>query len=380
MALRLLCELGIREADLLEAADAESALQLLGTQSPAPDLLLVDLDMPGMDGIEFLGHVARQRLARNVALVSALDPSVLNTVQAMAASYGLNIAGVVEKPLTLANLGEVLRAPMLDWDPAAEDCGEPVDEDALKRALDRGDITPWFQLQVDMLNGKPRAVEALARWIDGPNVLMPSCFITPLERMGLAQSLTESMLEQSCHWKRTWQDAHGLSLCVSINVSPLALADPGCVDRLAGIADRCGVRPSDIVLEITESSVLSDISGGLQALARLRLKGFGLSIDDFGVGYSSLSCLSQFPFTELKVDREFVAGVVDRPRKAAVVEASLDLARKLGITAVAEGIETAAQWQRMAQLGCDLAQGYLVAHPVNGDALPAAIATWRRPD
>ena len=380
LALRLLRELGLDEANLLEAADAHSALNLLQQQQEAPDLLLVDLDMPGMDGIEFLAHVAGQRLTRNVALVSALDASVLNTVRAMAGSYGLNIVGVVEKPLSRENLAELLQAPLADWDPAADSGAPPVDDDALRTALAEGRIKPWFQLQVDMHNGKPRAVEALARWEEGAEVLMPASFIAPLERMGLAQALTESMLAQACEWKRTWLDAHGIALCVCINVSPLALVDPGVVDRLVAIVDEHGVEPSEVMLEITESSVLGDTSSGLQALARLRLKGFGLSIDDFGVGYSSLSCLSQFPFTELKVDREFVTGVVDRPRKAAVVEASLQLARKLGINAVAEGIEDVAQWQRMAELGFDLAQGYLISHPVPGAELPGAIAQWRRPD
>jgi EAL domain-containing protein (putative c-di-GMP-specific phosphodiesterase class I)/FixJ family two-component response regulator len=380
MALRLLHEIGIAEPNLLDAADASSALALLAAQSAPPDIVLVDLDMPGMDGIEFLGHVAQRRLARNVALVSALDPALLDAVQAMAASYGLNIAGVVEKPLSTDKLMRIVHAPRLDWGEPDAVPAEAIDEDALRRALADGGVRPWFQLQVDMTNGKPRAVEALARWHDGDRVVPPSCFIEPLERMGLAQALTESMLEQACTWKREWERAHGLRLCVAINVSPLGLGDPAVADRLEAIVARHGLQANDVVLEVTESSVLADLACGLQVLARLRLKGFGLSIDDFGVGYSSLSQLSQLPFTELKIDREFVGGVVDQPRRGAVVEASLELARKLRITAVAEGIETAAQWQRMAELGCGLAQGFLIARPVPGADLADAVARWRRPD
>ena len=380
MALRLLHEIGVAEPNLLDAADAASALALLAEQPSPPDIVLVDLDMPGMDGIEFLGHVAQRRLARNVALVSALDPALLDTVQAMAASYGLNIAGVVEKPLSTEKLMRIVHAPRLDWVDADAAGEAAVDEDALRRALDDGAIRPWFQPQVDMLNGKPRAVEALARWHDGDRILPPSCFVALLERMGLAQALTESMLDQACRWKRDWERTHGLRLCVAINVSPMGLGEPAVADRLQAIVARHGVQAQDVVLEITESSVLADLACGLQVLARLRLKGFGLSIDDFGVGYSSLSQLSQLPFTELKIDREFIGGVVDQPRRGAVVEASLELARKLRITAVAEGIETPAQWQRMAQLGCDLAQGFLIARPVDGADLPDAVARWRRPD
>jgi EAL domain-containing protein (putative c-di-GMP-specific phosphodiesterase class I) len=118
---------------------------------------------------------------------------------------------------------------------------------------------------------------------------------------------------------------------------------------------------------------------GWGLLARLRLKGFGLSIDDFGTGYSSLAQLSQIPFTELKIDKDFVFGAHAQPRKRAVVEASLDLARKLGLTAVAEGVESMEDWQMLAELGCDIAQGYLIGRPVPGSELQATISRWRRP-
>ena len=380
MALRLLHDLGVPRSNLLDAADATAALALLEAQASPPDLVLVDLDMPGMDGIEFLGHVAERRLARNVALVSALDPAVMHTVQAMAGSYGLNIVGVIEKPLSSDNLSRVLTTPRLGWTDERAPSDEPVDEPALRAALDRGDVRAWFQLQVDMHNGKPRAVEALARWCDGDVVRAPASFVHVLERMGLAQALTESMLDQACAWKRRWAAERGLQVCVSINVSPVAITDPRFADRLAAIVARHGVAPSDVVLEITESSVLTDAACGLQVLARLRLKGFGLSIDDFGIGYSSLSQLSQIPFTELKIDRSFIDGVTEHPRKRAVVEASVQIARKVRLTTVAEGIETPEQWQLMAELGCDLAQGYLIGHAVPGEALPATLDRWRRPD
>jgi EAL domain-containing protein (putative c-di-GMP-specific phosphodiesterase class I) len=115
-------------------------------------------------------------------------------------------------------------------------------------------------------------------------------------------------------------------------------------------------------------------------LARLRLKGFGLSIDDFGTGYSSLAQLSQIPFTELKIDQGFVSGAHTDPRKRAVIEASLELARKLELEVVAEGVETTEDWQMLAELGCGMAQGYLIAKPVPGEELAAAVARWRRPE
>jgi EAL domain-containing protein (putative c-di-GMP-specific phosphodiesterase class I) len=138
------------------------------------------------------------------------------------------------------------------------------------------------------------------------------------------------------------------------------------------------VRPRDIVIEVTESSVMSEAGHALNVLARLRLKGFGLSIDDFGTGYSSLAQLSQIPFTELKIDQGFVTGAPRQPRKRAVVETSLDLARKLQLTVVAEGVETVEEWQMLAELGCHQAQGFLIGRALPGPELLAGIRNWHQ--
>jgi EAL domain-containing protein (putative c-di-GMP-specific phosphodiesterase class I)/CheY-like chemotaxis protein len=377
MALRLLTELGIGE--LSEAADGNSALHLLDRMPQPPDVVLVDLDMPGMDGIEFIGHLAQRHLARAVALVSALDPALLNTVQTMARAYGLRVLGSVEKPLTR----DKLWAALTDFEEIlhATDDEEVVEVSVamLRTALDSGEIGPWFQPQVEFSNGKAVAVEALARWRrpDG-RIVRPHNFIPLIEREGLVDSLTDHMLAQGCRWKRRWEQ-QGLRLNLAVNVSPTTLSDEGAADRYQQIVKDHGVDPSEVVLEITESSVMADAARGLGVLARLRLKGFGLSIDDFGTGYSSLAQLSQIPFTELKIDQGFVSGAQAQPRKRAVIEASLDLARKLDLDVVAEGVETIEEWQMLAELGCGMAQGHLIAQPVPGEELAAVLSRWRRP-
>jgi EAL domain-containing protein (putative c-di-GMP-specific phosphodiesterase class I) len=200
-----------------------------------------------------------------------------------------------------------------------------------------------------------------------------------LEREGLARELTDSILGQACAWRQRWLQEHQLKLALAVNVSPTALADTGVADHYHQLVTAFSIEPEDVVFEITESSVFGDVARGLGVMARLRLKGFGLSIDDFGVGYSSLAQLSQIPFTELKIDRGFVAEADRNPRHRAVVEASLDLARKLGLASVAEGVETEAEWRLLAEAGCGLAQGYLISRPVPGEALPSVLACWRRP-
>ena len=378
VALRLLADCGITDA--LEAADGVSALAVLERQPQPPDVVLVDLDMPGMDGIEFIGHVAQRRLARAVALVSALDPALLNTVQTMARAYGLFVLGSVEKPLTSDKLLAVLGKYEEHQGEVGEDEIVEISADEIRAALAAGEVQPWFQPQVEFGNGKVIGVEALARWCrrDG-RVVPPRHFVPVAERSGLADALTETMLVEACRWKRRWDQA-GMRLRLSVNVSPATLHDPAAADHYQRLVQELGVDPSEVVLEITESLVMADAARGLGVLARLRLKGFGLSIDDFGTGYSSLAQLSQVPFTELKIDQGFVAGVHAQPRKRAVVEASLDLARKLGLETVAEGVETTEDWQVLAALGCDAAQGYLISPAVPGEELVATIGRWRRPN
>jgi len=156
------------------------------------------------------------------------------------------------------------------------------------------------------------------------------------------------------------------------------LDDTAAADRYQAIVQAAGVDPHDVTLEITESAVMHEAAQVLNVLARLRLKGFGLSVDDFGTGWSSLSQLAQLPVTELKIDRGFINGAAADARHRAVVEASVELGRKLKLTTVAEGVRSVDEWQMLAELGCTRAQGELIGLAVPGDQLAAAIEKWRR--
>ncbi|WP_339825490.1 EAL domain-containing response regulator [uncultured Arenimonas sp.] len=376
LGLRLLGDLGLTH--LHEAADGFQALDLLRSLPEVPDVVLVDLDMPGMDGVEFIGIVAQDRLAHSIAVVSAMEPALLHTVQVMAKASGLRVLGCIEKPLTPGKLTTVLSLYESGPGPMAMPSDVEVSLEEVRDALAHGDITAHFQPQAEFGNGKIVGVEALARWrlADG-RMVPPAVFVPLMEAGGLVDELTSLMLVQACAWSKRWQ-ARDLDLRVSVNVSAQNLTGPEVADRYEAVLREHGVNPEHIVLEITESSVMSDTARGLGMLARLRLKGFGLSVDDFGTGYSSLSQLSQIPFTELKIDRGFVSGAPTQPRKRAMIETSLDLARKLDLCVVAEGVETDDEWQLLAQLGCDCAQGYLISAPVPGEELPDAIQRWRQ--
>ena len=374
LGLRMLADLGVKAP--LEALDGPSALALLEGDGEPVDIVLVDLDLPGMDGIELIRRIAERRCARAVAVVSAMDASVQHTIALMARAAGLRMLGCIEKPMTADRLRELLQAFSAIEAVAAENDSDIQPHERIADAIAAGEVLPYFQPQVEMRNGRVVAVEALARWRrSGGRVLTAAQFIGRVEQQGATAALFERTLSESArHW-RTWQ-SRGIDLRISVNLSAADLADAAAADRIEHLVRQYGMPPDRVILELTESSAITDRVVGLGLLARLRLKGFGLSIDDFGTGYSSLAQLTQLPFTELKVDRSFVSGIERMPKNRATVAASIDLARRLGLDVVGEGVERSEEWATLAELGCTMAQGWLVSPAVPGEDIPAVIARW----
>lgn len=220
-------------------------------------------------------------------------------------------------------------------------------------------------------------MEALARWrhpVHG--IVAPYAFIKPLEDNGLIDELTWVMLEKASACCRTWR-ARGLDATVSVNLSLKSLSDNKLADRIADIVRSLNIEPRHIVLEVTESAAATDVGHALENLARLRMKGFGLSIDDYGTGYSSMQQLTRIAFTELKIDQSFVTNAAKHESARIILESSLDMAKKLQITAVAEGVETQADWDLLRQLGCGLAQGYFIAVPMDASVCMKWIQGWK---
>jgi EAL domain-containing protein (putative c-di-GMP-specific phosphodiesterase class I)/FixJ family two-component response regulator len=374
LGLKMLGDLGV--GAVLEAADGPAALAVLDAAASPVDIVLVDLDLPGMDGVELIRLIAERRSARAVAVVSALDAAVQHTIALMARAAGLRMLGCVEKPLTPDRLRDLFNAyatPEAGTDAGSDDAHVL---DRVGEALGAGEVLPYFQPKVEMRNGRVIGVEALARWRqpDG-RVLSAGQFIQRLEAgRGTAMLCELTLRESARHW-RQWRAA-GLDLQVAVNLCAADLVDPGVADRYEDLLREAGMPPERLVFELTESSAIGDTVRGLGVLARLRLKGFGLSIDDFGTGYSSLSQLAQLPFTELKIDRSFVSAIERMPKNRATVAASIDLARRLKLSVVAEGVERSEEWSVLAELGCDVAQGWLVAPAVPPEDLPAVVSRW----
>lgn len=370
IAVEILRKLGV--AEILQAEDGQDALEQIRRGSAPPDVIICDLDMPRMDGVEFIRNVAEANLSASIVLASAVEAPVLASVEAMARSQGMAVLGVLEKPVTPQKLGALL-ARHGSMKPSFDRLDDPpVDPLELEEAIHDRRIAPHFQPMVRMSDGEILGFEALARWRHTElGTLYPEKFIPVAESSGLIDSLTWLMLEAAVVEAVRWREA-GHRWTISVNLSLPYLERQGVADRIAALVERYALQPDSVVLEVTESLAATQISQVLGNIARLRMKGFGIAIDDYGTGYASLQQLSRMPFTELKIDRSFVSGSPERPNLHAILRSSVELARQLNLGSVAEGIETPGEWHELDGIGCDAAQGYLVAPPMP----PGSVLGW----
>ncbi|HVF05134.1 MAG TPA: EAL domain-containing protein [Frankiaceae bacterium] len=233
----------------------------------------------------------------------------------------------------------------------------------LRRAIEDGELVLHYQPKVDLSTGLVAGVEALVRW-EHPQrgLLLPDTFVPLAEQTGLMKSLTSMVLEQALRQTAAWTEA-GLQIRMAVNVSARDLHDDTFCPRVREALDRTGVPASFLELELTERVVMADPERALENLIALSRLGVRLSLDDFGTGYSSLAYLRRLPVTEIKIDKSFVLRMDVDDEDATIVRSTIDLAHGLGLRAIAEGVESPATWQRLAELGCDAAQGYYVCRP-----------------
>lgn len=356
---------------ILEAAGGKQALEVLHNMKSKPvDIVFCDLNMPEMDGMEFLRHLGN--VCSNISIIvhSALDGALITSVGKMVQAYGLRLLGAVEKPITLARLeGLILRhetAPRAAQRVANVPRSFTLEE-ILQGVLEK-QFEPFFQPKIDFATRHISGAEALARWIHPQHgVIAPYGFIPQLEQAGKIDELTFLMLEKAAEACRLLHDK-GNALTMSVNLSLVSLSDTELASRIRQVILNAGVDPPHIILEITESAAMTTIAPALENLARLRMHGFGLSIDDYGTGYSSMQQITRIAFSELKIDQSFVKDVTDNHALRIVVESSIAMAHKLKIKSTAEGVETQQDWDTLKEMGCDTAQGYLIAKPMNLDS------------
>ena len=365
--------------DISIAVDGRDALERV-RQDGRLDLVISDLQMPGVDGIELMRHFAETGLKAGIVFMSGVDRRLLQSAEHVARAHGLRVLGVMPKPASLATLRALVAqlaspASAIDVDDA-ESWLDAIGAEDIGRALEGGQVFVHFQPKVDVATKRFAAVEALARWRHPRlGMIPPAAFVPLAEQAGMADQLAERVLGESVEQLGRWR-RDGLEIDMAVNLSVQALNRIDLPDLLRALAIKNGVDLARLTLEVTESGLVVDLARQLDTLVRLRMIGCKLSIDDFGTGYSTLQQLKRVPFTELKIDRLFVSGAAHDPDARAILEASVTLARRLELKVVAEGVETQEDWETAALAGCDLIQGFYVARPMPAEHLAPWVAAW----
>lgn len=333
--------------------------------------ILLDLSIPGADGVQLLRWLKSKDYQGSISITSGCEASVLNSAQQLGLNYGLKMHLPLVKPFPLERLLNVIQ------DDTAKAKNSPnlpnvnLDETllipALKNAIKHDEIKAFFQPKFDIDQLYVLGVEALARWrLEDGTMVPPPVFIELAEKHNLIGELTDSIIHQVLPLLQQWLKIN-INLQVSINLSAVSLNNLNLPDYLSRLTKKYSIPNQNIVIELTESALAEDTSASVEILTRLRMKGFGLAIDDFGTGYSSIQQLQDVPFNELKIDRSFISNYATRPESKTIVESTIEMAHKLNIHVVAEGIEDAATLDYLKKIKCDQGQGFFYAKPMPGN-------------
>ena len=367
LAVTLMCR-ALNLPPAIDLAEADAALAMIAAKQTTIDLVICDLDMPAMDGMEFIRRLAKIPAPPAMMILSGHPSELLDSVEGLGRARGLRMMASVKKPLTKSVLVEVLEALAAETDRvpvfAAAPYLKPPEIDAL---IDTGGFEPYFQPQINLANGEVHGAEILARLVlpDG-SIYMPAVFLERLVDRNLMASFTMEMVDKTLASVACWPD--GIKrLHLSVNLTPALFEDLTIMRDVMARIDQSGLPRSQIMFELVETAVSGDPMAFLEGATRLRLRGYGLSIDDFGQGNSTLDQLRRLPFTELKIDRAFISRIDTDLNNQAIVSNTISMAKALGMTVVAEGVETEDEARYLADLGCHFAQGYFYSQALASD-------------
>lgn len=353
-----------------ESIVEQSPLDFLNHNLSEIEVLVLDLNMPEMDGIEIIREIAKQGYKITLILVSGFDARVLHSAQQLAEAHNLHVAASLTKPVAINEFLSVLE--LLENKAPADNAlveKNSVSVPELENAIKNNELVLFYQPQVNIKTKKLSGVEALVRWKHPEKgMIFPDQFISLAEDNDLIGALTERVIYIAVTQSKLWKD-EGFNTVISVNISADNIINLDLPEKLKKLTSEYNIGADSIMLELTESAVMGELTASLDVLNRLRMKGFPLSIDDFGTGYSSLSHLYQAPFTELKIDQSFTMHMLEDTEAMVIVKICIMLGQMLGMDIIAEGVETQEIFDKLDEMGCDTVQGYLISRPIPANDL-----------
>jgi EAL domain-containing protein (putative c-di-GMP-specific phosphodiesterase class I) len=359
---------GYEVATASSRSEFEQAYQLL-----APTLVICDLNMGTLDGVQVLRYLAAEQCRAPIVLISGLGADVRASAMRLGESRGLNMFATFQKPLRLADLERCLKE-------AGPDVPD-ISQEALVTALERGRLGLHYQPQIRLGGSRPGevyGVEGLMRWHpEQGGTIAPARFIPVAEESDLIEALTDFAITEAARQTAAWQ-RQGLDLSIAVNLSPKLLRQRSLPEHMETLLASAGLKQDRLVLEVTESGAMTNTQLATEILTRLRIHGVHISLDDFGTGFSSMVQLYRMPFSQIKIDRSFVADLTKNREAEVIVRAIIGLAGNLGLHCCAEGIEDLETLRRLAELGCHTGQGYYISRPIPAQDLPSWLEDWNR--
>ncbi len=356
----------LTSGSVAKACNGSRGLEAMRAGGTTIDVVLLDLNMPDIDGLGFMRAAAESGFDGNIIISSGETPAVLRSAEAMGKMLGISVLGALPKPLKIDAVASALQqAAQRGRRSNLRLAGNPVSDDV--------ELTPYYQPQYDLRSGKVVGLESLVRLtakdglVHGPQMLFAS-LTSPADLADMSRTIARAVLSDA----RVWSGRPDRPT-VSINLDACVLEQPEIVTSIQAMTAELQIDPEMICLEVTEKSLPKEASRLVEALIRLRMLGFRLSLDDYGMGASSFELLRLCPFSEIKVDRSIVQGCTTDHVTRKFLHAFAHLARDLELTSVAEGIETEQELAEVRTAGVDLVQGFLFSRPLPPSGIPAVL-------
>ena len=341
------------------------------------DLIILDLLMPGVDGIECLRQFSHEGVHTPIILVSGLDCRMLSSARNVGTNYGLDIIGVFRKPIPWEEFLQLITG--LNARQKKSSAALPnlkISKHEIEAALRGDQFVLYYQPQISFKDLSLDGLEALIRWNHPTHGLLgPGFFLPAVESFGFAEQLTLWVINRALQDMQRLEELFGFEGEMSVNVPPLILNDYRLADKIIDLVAHSSVDPGRLQLEITESSLESNFVASLDVQTRLAMRGLHLSIDDFGTGFSSLARLSDSYFDELKIDRFFIKKALFSQKDQAILINMINMGHQMNMTIVGEGIEDRETFMWLKQHNCDVAQGFLFSAPLPIDELKNWVET-----